>query len=142
MRRFLLLLPLLALGCEPAPQVQPQFEPPPVVLPASVTELTPDAAERFLVEHPTTQLMDLRTEAERKEYGQMPHALSFDWLVGEATMKQVAQLDKTKPCLVYCTIGGRARLMAAEMVTMGFTEIHLLKGGFNAWVAAGKAVSK
>lgn len=50
--------------------------------------------------------------------------------------------DKTKPCLIYCAIGERARLLAAEMVRMGFTDIRLLRGGFNAWVASGKAVAR
>lgn len=142
MRRILFISALFILGCKPAPKTEPQFEPPPVILPASVKELAPDEAERFLAEHPDAQVLDVRTEAERKEHGQMLNALSFDWLVGEASLKRVATLDKAKPCLVYCTIGGRARLMAAEMVKMGFTDIQLLKGGYNAWVASGKAVAK
>lgn len=142
MRRFLLLLPLFALGCDPAPKTAPRLEPPALVLPASVTELTPDEAERFLAGHPEAQILDARTLDEWRNQGHIANARLFDWLHGKATLDAVAKLDKTQPALVYCAIGGRARLLAAEMATLGFAEVKVLQGGFNAWVTAGKAVAK
>jgi rhodanese-related sulfurtransferase len=143
MRLLPLILPLFVLGCEPAPKTVPEFEPPAVVLPASVKELTPDEAERFLAEHAEAQLIDARTEAERKEHGHILRAEFFDYLHGQPTFDRLQNTaDKSKPRLVYCALGGRAKLLAVEMTRMGFTDVHLLQGGFNAWVAAGKAVAR
>lgn len=143
MRHLHMLLILFVIGCEPAPKTTPQFEPPPVVLPETVRELTPDEAERFIAEHAGCLIVDARIESERHEHGQMLGAQAFDYLHGQPSLDRLANLpDKSQPCLVYCAIGGRARLLAAEMVRMGFTDIRLLRGGFNAWVAAGKAVAR
>ncbi len=143
MRHLPLLFILFVIGCEPVPKTTPQFEPPPVVLPENVLELTPDEAERFIAEHAGCLIVDARTETERKEHGQILAAQPFDYLHGQPSLDRLAKLpDKSKPCLVYCAIGERARLLAAEMVRMGFTDIRLLRGGFNAWVASGKAVAR
>lgn len=143
MRRWLLVAPFFVLGCEPAPKTVPEFEPPAISLPATVRELTPDEVERFLAEHTDARVIDARTEAERKEHGHLLRAEFFDYLHGQPSLDRLKAIeDKSKPCLVYCAIGGRARLLAAQMGQLGFTEVSLLKGGFNAWVAAGKAVAR
>lgn len=142
MRRWLLVAPFFVLGCEPAPKTVPEFEPPAVNLPATVQELSPDEVERFLAGHAEARVIDARTEAERKEHGHMVSAEFFDYLHGQPSLDRLKAIaDKSKPCLVYCAIGGRAKLLAGEMSQMGFTEVKLLQGGFNAWVAAGKAVA-
>jgi len=143
MRRWLLVAPFFVLGCEPAPKTVPEFEPPAVSLPTTARELTPDEVERFLAEHAEARVIDARTETERKEHGHMLRAEFFDYLHGQPSLDRLKAIeDKSKPCLVYCAIGGRARLLAVEMSQMGFTEVKLLRGGFNAWVAAGKAVAR
>ena len=143
MRHWLLVLPFFVLGCEPAPKTVAEFEPPAVALPASVQELSPADAERFLAAHADARVIDARTEAERQEHGHMPRAEFFDYLHGQPSLDRLKAIeDKSKPCLIYCAIGGRAKLLAVEMIEMGFTEVKLLQGGFNAWVAAGKAVAR
>jgi rhodanese-related sulfurtransferase len=143
MRRWLLVLPFFVLGCEPAPKTVAEFEPPAVALPASVQELSPADAERFLAAHADARVIDARTEAERQQHGHMPRAEFFDYLHGQPSLDRLKAIeDKSKPCLIYCAIGGRAKLLAVEMIHMGFTEVKLLQGGFNAWVAAGKAVAR
>ncbi len=129
------------LGCEPAPKPQVYLEPPAVKLPASVKELTPDEAERFLAEHLDALIIDVRMQEEWKEQGHILNAQLFDWF-HQTTLDSVSKLDKTKPCVVYCAIGGRARQMAVEMSKMGFQSLHILKGGFNAWAGQGKAIAK
>lgn len=128
-------------ACEPAPKTPALLEPPAVELPASVQSLAPDDAERFLAAHPEALVIDARTLGEWDAHGHISRARRHDYL-DEKTLPEVAKLDTKKPCLVYCAIGGRARLLAAEMVKMGFQNLKILDGGFNAWVAAGKPVEK
>ena len=141
MRRLFLALPLFISACEPAPKTPALKEPPAAELPASVKSLTPNDAERFLAAHPEALVIDARTLDEWQAHGHISKARRLDYL-DEKSLPEVTKLDSTKPCLVYCAIGGRARFMAAELVKMGFTDLQLLDGGFNAWVAAGKPVEK
>ncbi|MBL9132681.1 MAG: rhodanese-like domain-containing protein [Verrucomicrobiaceae bacterium] len=130
------------LGCRPAPKTTPQLEPPAIVLPAAVKEITPDEAEAMLAAPGAPQIIDTRTTEEWKDHGHIAKAQNIDFLNEKAAQEQIGRLDKNRPVLVYCAIGGRARLMAVEMARTGFAELKVLSGGFNAWVAAGKAVEK
>jgi rhodanese-related sulfurtransferase/rubrerythrin len=42
-------------------------------------------------------------------------------------------LDKEKPVLVYCAIGGRSRVAAQLLAGQGFKEIYNITGGIKAW---------
>ena len=117
-------------------------QPPSVVLPAEVHEIAPDQVVRYLVEHLDTVIIDVRTEDERHTRGFILNSLNLDYFHGQKTIDALAKLDKTKPCIVYCAIGGRAQFIAVEMHKLGFKNILLLKGGFNAWTASGQAVAK
>ena len=97
---------------------------------------------RQLVDHPDTLIIDVRTEDERHTRGFILNSLNYDYLHGQQTLDALARLDKTKPCIVYCAIGGRAQLLSVEMHKLGFKNILLLKGGFNAWTAGGQAVAR
>ncbi len=113
-----------------------------MALPAEVHEIAPDQVERFLVEHFDTLIIDVRTEDERHTRGFILNSLNLDYFHGQKTIDALTKLDKTKPCIVYCAIGGRAQFIAVEMHKLGFKNILLLKGGFNAWTASGQAVAK
>lgn len=118
------------------------LEPPAVVVPPEVHEIAPIDVERQLVDHPDTLILDVRTDDERRSRGFILNSLHHDYFHTQETQKALAQLDKSKPCIVYDAIGGRARLVAIEMHKLGFKNILLLKGGFNAWTASGQAVAK
>lgn len=135
----LLFILLLHSGAHSAP---PAPGPPPVILPEEIHEITPDAVERHLVDHPETIILDVRTEEERKTRGFILNSLHHDYFHGAKTLDALSKLDKNKPCIVYCAIGGRAKLIAVEMHRLGFKNILLLKGGFDAWTASGQAVAK
>ncbi len=113
-----------------------------MVLPAEVHEIGPDQVERHLVEHLDTIIIDVRTEDERRTRGFILNSLHHDYFHAQKTLDALTKLDKTKPVIVYCAIGGRAKLIAVEMHRMGFKNLLLLKGGFNAWTASGQAVAK
>ena len=43
------------------------------------------------------------------------------------------ELDREKPIVVYCAIGGRSRVAAQLLAGKGFKKVYNLKGGINAW---------
>ena len=136
---LLLALCTAALAAEPAGS--PSL-PPAVVIPPEVHEIAPDQVLRQLVDHPDTLIIDVRTEDERHTRGYILNSLHYDYFHGQQTLDALAKLDKAKPCIVHCAIGGRAQLIAVQMHQLGFKNILLLKGGFNAWTATGQAIAK
>lgn len=76
-------------------------------------------------------LLDVRTPAEFAK-GHIEGAANEDWLAGDL-LKDVSGIDKTKPVLLYCAVGGRSGKAMAAMIEAGFTDVRDLKGGFNAW---------
>ncbi|MBX7209309.1 MAG: rhodanese-like domain-containing protein [Verrucomicrobiaceae bacterium] len=132
-------LALAACSREPS-TVQPTA-PPETKLPASAREVTVDETETLLKTKPGLLILDMRVETEWAEEGHIPGAQLTNYY--RANLRErLDALDHTKPSLVYCAIGERARLTAVIMGELGFKEIHVLKGGLNAWKAAGKAVVK
>lgn len=121
---------------EPAPQ-----GPPPVVLPSNCVWLSVKQAEDLIARNKLLGMLDVRnTDEMRDGNGWIPGAQPCPFFDGnEAKLKT---LERERPWLVYCTIGGRAELTAQTMVKLGFKEIYLLKGGFAEWRAQGKAVVK
>ncbi len=136
-----LLLSLVLLSQQGRSESAPT-SPPEIVLPAEIGFITPADVQRHLVEHLDTQIIDVRTEEERRMRGCILNSLNIDHFHGQRKLEALAKLDKSKPTIVYCAIGGRAKLVALEMHQMGFKNILLLKGGFNAWTATGQAVAK
>ncbi len=49
-------------------------------------------------------------------------------------------MDKTKPVMVYCAVGGRSGQAMKMMEKMGFKEVYNLSGGIRAWQSEGKPV--
>ncbi len=43
------------------------------------------------------------------------------------------ELDREKPIVVYCAVGGRSRVAAQLLAGKGFKRVYNLKGGINAW---------
>lgn len=116
--------------------------PPAVALPITVDEIAPAQVVPFLAKHADTLIVDVRTEEERRARGSIPNAIHHDYFHGQQSMEALGQLDKTRPCIIYCAMGGRAKMMAVEMEKLGFKRLLVLKGGFNAWVAEGQPVAK
>lgn len=44
--------------------------------------------------------------------------------------------------VIYCKTSGRAALAALQLQAMGYLKVSSIAGGFDAWVAAGKATVK
>lgn len=90
----------------------------PVVKPEKVTSLT------------NYQILDTR----EKEEFEVSHLDGAIW-VGYDTfsLNNVATLDKTKPVLVYCTVGARSQEIGKKLQAAGFTQVYNLYGGIIHW---------
>lgn len=140
--RFLLpLLGLFLIGCKPAPISKVALEPPAVILPASVQELSPTEAAAWMTQNPGALILDVRMAEEVTREGKLPGSQHHDYLQ-PATKEYLATLDRQKPCLIYCALGGRSRRLAVQMHDLGFTQLAVLKDGLNAWQTEGRSVLK
>ena len=127
-------------GCRPPPAAAP-LDPPMVKLPAQYEYLTPDQAEKLIASTPGLGILDVRDDQEMHAVaGVIDKARPCSAFAGNQGILQT--LDRHQPWLVYCAIGARSEGTAATMAELGFDKVYLLKGGFNAWVAARKPTVK
>lgn len=54
--------------------------------------------------------------------------------------REAAKWDKTEPVLLVCRSGKRAAQAAETLERLGFRNVNVLQGGFEAWKAAGLSV--
>lgn len=81
------------------------------------------------------QIVDVRTPQE-VSFGIIEGAKTIDFY-DPAFESKISALDKTKPIVVYCAVGGRSASAATKLQSLGFKEIYDLKGGFRGWQGAG-----
>jgi rhodanese-related sulfurtransferase len=129
-------------SCEPPVREPVRVDPPEVVLPDSYPLLSPEEAEHLIASSPGLTLIDVRSDGEAQKEGSIAHSHRYDYLHGEETFDELAKMNPTNPYLIYCAIGGRAKLTAQRLAKMGFTRVSILEGGINAWIAAGKPIEK
>ncbi|GAB6909867.1 Sulfurtransferase [Desulfosarcina cetonica] len=96
-----------------------------------VKSVDADAAKAFLADKKVEDvtILDVRQPKEY-EAGHIPGAVLAP--LPDLT-DYLPKLDKTKPVLVYCAVGGRSRVAAQLLSGQGFTNILNMAGGFNAW---------
>ena len=104
------------------------------------TKLAPDAYQAALQATQNVQLVDVRTPDEYRS-GYIAGAVNINFNSADFA-QQMARLDKEKPLMVYCAVGGRSGKAAAKLTQMGFKNVTDLEGGMNAWKAANKPVIK
>ncbi len=95
----------------------------------------------FLVNKSEGLVIDIRTEKDFKS----SHILDSTYLSTEkANNNDFATLEKhkDKPIIVVCTAGITASKVASQLLKAGFSQVNLLKGGMNAWTAAGLPTAK
>lgn len=148
-RLYVLLLstPFIAFSCAPSgndagagadtPANLTQVEEQTVEI-GSVRLLSVDEFELLLSEEgANVQLLDVRTSQECSGgiIAGASHANIGDRSGFES---EILQLDKKRPVLVYCAVGGRSKVAAGILADRGFQQIYDLRGGFNAWSSANK----
>lgn len=84
------------------------------------------------------QLVDVRTAAEYAN-GHISGALNLDWTGGQLE-ERAAELDKSKPVLLYCASGRRSAAARQYLKDRGFHDAVDLAGGISSWTAAGKPI--
>jgi len=131
---------LQAMPPESAPLV-----PPPTPLPPQAQEISPENAATLMATSKNLHILDVRHFEEYMQIGFIHGTIHFDYfhlLPDCGPQLTPLGLDLQTPCLVYCALGERARRAAALMSKAGYQHILVLKGGFNAWKAAGEPVEK
>lgn len=123
---YLFLLAIFAVACTAGPST-------------AQSKLGPDAFEKFIKDNPGAQLIDVRTPEEFAA-GHLPGARNINYYDDDFAA-QMGKLDKSKPVLVYCAVGGRSGSAAGDLKSWGFTKIYDLEGGFKAWKAKGKKIN-
>lgn len=100
--------------------------------------LNTDAFEKMLKTDKTVQLVDVRTPGEFAG-GHIEGAVNYDFYATDFAQK-ISKLDKKRPVMVYCAVGGRSGAAAEQLKKSGFTKVYDLDGGMDAWKDAGKKV--
>lgn len=79
------------------------------------------------------QVVDVRTPGEIAG-GKIANAKELDYFDPEFAAKIAnLKLDKSKPVVVYCAVGGRSSKAAQAFLSQGFTNVYNLIGGYNAY---------
>lgn len=87
-------------------------------------------------------LIDVR-EADEFAAGHIPGAVHASRGMLEFKLSSTPELSaRDLKLVVYCKTSGRAALAARSLHDMGYLSVTSIAGGYDAWVAAGKAVAK
>uniref|UniRef100_UPI0040492D93 rhodanese-like domain-containing protein n=1 Tax=Flavobacterium sp. TaxID=239 RepID=UPI0040492D93 len=84
-----------------------------------------------LIETTDVQLIDVRTPAEFNQ-GHIEGAVNIDFM-NKNFEQEIQKLDKSKPTLIYCKVGGRSQKAGSRMFELDFISIYELSGGFDNW---------
>jgi rhodanese-related sulfurtransferase/rubrerythrin len=97
----------------------------------SVSSWSVDKVRDFLKERAADDynLVDVR-QPEEYSQGHLPGAKLIP--VG-ALQEHLKELDPSKPTITYCAVGPRSRAAASVLSRAGFKEVHMMRGGLNAW---------
>lgn len=76
------------------------------------------------------QVLDTR----EKEEFEVSYLAGAKWVGFETfELKNVAELDRNQPVLVYCTVGARSQDIGKKLRDAGFTRVYNLYGGIIQW---------
>jgi phage shock protein E len=106
----------------------------------TILNVSPEQAETVLSKNKDVIVLDVRTP---KEYsnGHLHSATNLDFYAPDFEHK-LAKMDRSKPYLVHCAVGGRSAKVRDKMKELNFKSIYHLEGGMKAWEKAGKKVEK
>jgi len=106
---------------------------------SSIKVLTSQEAKALLVQQPEFVLLDVRTDEEYAA-GHLQEATNLNYKAPDFATR-LSKLDKTKPYLVYCAVGGRSSKATKLMHEMGFINVYNATEGFNQLKDAGIPVA-
>jgi DNA-binding FrmR family transcriptional regulator/rhodanese-related sulfurtransferase len=91
--------------------------------------IQPSELDKFIEEKEGLILLDVRTENEFLYEGRLEGAMLLDYKKPRLFARELNQLDKNRPYLVYCAVDRISQLVCDEMVEKGFVEVYDLIGG-------------
>jgi rhodanese-related sulfurtransferase len=94
----------------------------------------------LLINREDAHVIDVR-EAEEFAGGHLPEARNVP-LAKLADRVSEIERFKDKPVIVCCATGMRSGKASSELKKLGFTRVHSLAGGVDAWVGAGLPIKK
>jgi rhodanese-related sulfurtransferase len=95
-------------------------------------------AASMIEERKDLQLIDVRTAAEYAD----GHLAKAKLIPLQEIETRLAEIDKSKPVLLYCRSGHRSGNALKILQGKGFTQAKHVEGGINAWQAVGLPVTK
>lgn len=114
------------------PLIQRQFM-------SSAKELGTAEATR-LINDRNPVVLDIR-ETRELDAGKLPNAIHIPLSQLSSRSQEIAGFT-SRPVLAYCARGNRSASAAGRLTKLGFKEVYGLRGGINAWRAAGLPVVK
>jgi rhodanese-related sulfurtransferase len=98
------------------------------------------AQATMLINREDALILDVREAGEFVD-GHLPDAKNIP---GAKLVERISELEKykDKAIVVCCASGMRSNKACSELKKQGFTKIHSLAGGVDAWVGAGYPVKK
>lgn len=106
---------------------------------ARIHEVDVENAEAAI--HDADALIDVR-EADEFHAGHIPGAINIPRGLLEFKLSNDPELSaRDRKLVLYCKNSGRSALSACSLQEMGYLQVLSIEGGFEAWSAAGKAVT-
>jgi monothiol glutaredoxin len=96
--------------------------------PTEVKQVTPSEVKQLLDAGTTFVFLDVRTPEERATA-----ALPGTRLLDQATAAEIERLPKDTMLVFHCHHGGRSQAAADHFRGRGFTNVHNMAGGIDAW---------
>lgn len=101
--------------------------------------LTPTQAT-LLINREDAQIVDVR-EPDEYVAGHLPESRNIPAAQLDERAGELGKL-KDAPLILVCQTGARSTSACARLAKLGFTRVHELDGGINAWRAAGLPLKK
>jgi len=94
-------------------------------------DITVQEAKAMIDNNEDVLILDVRTESEFAK-GHLNGAINIPHFDIEERYKEL-NIDKNKPIITICTMGGRSRLAAESLSKLEFTNVSNIVGGLNEW---------
>lgn len=106
---------------------------------SAANELSP-AAATLLINREDAHVIDVR-EVDEFAGGHLPDAKNIPLSKLADRINEIEKF-KDQPVIVCCAAGVRSAKGCGELAKLGFSKVHSLAGGVDAWVGAGYPVKK